>query len=625
MFKTVRSKFSLGYISLILLIVLLGLVSIITMGRISDTIEGLITTNYNSIGRLNQMKDAIWNQETAVMEYLYSDSIQAAVKFEQYKAEFQRYYQEESETIILDNEQDYIEEIGMWFNRYQEAFSTLTSYDLNDPEQFRLAQEYAENRMTGFRKLLDESIEKLYISNETALFARRDEATETARMATRMLTVIFPLAAIGGYWMATTYTKRFLAPIDQITRQIKMVRQGNLVGGDMINTKDEFGMMADEFNRMLQRLSEFEKSTLGSLMEARRRTDTIAKSINEPMMVMDDKGTVLLVNQAFAKLAHTNEESAIDHPIRELLPEGQLSDYLSHVAARPWSQVPEKTVSLVEYGDDQFYHVAITPIPGADDVNTGYIVILHDVTEMKRLEKTRGDFIATISHEFKTPLTSIVMGTDMMKHELVGPLNEDQKEIVDTIWEDSQRLENLVGEMLELSRLESAKMIYKFDRCSIESVIRVSVRQFETMAVRAGVELTTQIEADLPDIWADFSKITWVLNNLLSNAMKYTDEGGSVTVGACRNGEMIQVSVTDTGIGVPPEFADQIFEKFVQIKGYDIEVRGSGVGLAAAKEIILAHHGTIWCDTAHTAGSRFCFTIQPMEKEDHDGTESSDC
>ena len=623
MFKTVRSKFSLGYISLILLIVVLGAISIFTMRNISGTIEGLITTNYNSIDRLNKMKDALWNQQVAAMEYIYGDSVQAAVNFEQYKSEFRRYYEEEAATIILANEQVYIEEIGARFERYQESFQFLTSYDLNNPEEFQMAVEYLENRMTAYRTLLDDAMKNLYISNETALFARRDEATEMARTATRMFMIIFPLAAIGGYWMARTYTKRFLAPIEQITRQIKMVRQGNLRSGSLIPTQDEFGMMADEFNRMLQRLSEFERSTLGSLVEERSKTDTIAKSINEPMVVLDEEGTILLINHAFGVLAHTDEEHAVNLPVGELLPQGQLSSYLLQVIAQPQSVVPDKTICLVEHSNDQFYHVAVTPIPGVDGENTGFIVILHDVTEMKKLEKARGDFIATISHEFKTPLTSIVMGADLMKNELVGRLNEDQREIVDTICEDSQRLENLVGEMLELSRIESARTIYKFERCPVEGAIRTSTHQFQAMAQRNQIELTTQIEPDLPDIWADFSKITWVLNNLLSNAMKYTGEGGSVAVEAIRAGKWIQVSVSDTGIGVPSEFADQIFEKFVQVKGYDIEVRGSGVGLAAAKEIITAHEGQIWCDTTQKEGSKFCFTLPVYEKEDHDGTASS--
>jgi signal transduction histidine kinase len=213
---------------------------------------------------------------------------------------------------------------------------------------------------------------------------------------------------------------------------------------------------------------------------------------------------------------------------------------------------------------------------------------------------------------------------DLMRQELAGALNDDQREIADTVWEDAQRLEDLVGEMLELSRMESARMIYKFQRCSVETAIRGSVRQYEGIAARGEIALTTRVEPDLPDIWADLSKITWVLNNLLSNALKYTDAGGSVTVEAVQAAGMVQVSVTDTGVGVPPEFADQIFEKFVQIKGYDIEVRGSGVGLAAAREIITAHQGRIWCDTDRAEGSRFCFTLPPMGEEEQDGAAGAD-
>lgn len=624
MFKTVRSKFALGYLGLIVLIILLGLVSIFTMSNIQSTIEGLITTNYNSIDRLNKMKDAIWNQRMAVEEYLNGDSVQAAIRFEQYKGTFTEYYDIEESTIILENEQQYIEEIWSRFQRYQNTFQTLTTYDLSDEEQYQQALDYRDNQMEPALTLLDAAIQKLYNSNETALFERRDQAIQAAQTATRMLTVIFPLAAIFGLWMINIYAKRFLAPIDQITQQIKLVRQGNLSGQELITGQDEFGMLADEFRRMLQRLSEFEKSTLGSLMEEKRRTDTIARSINEPMLVLDNEGKILLLNRALSRLTGVDEESVLNKGIQSLFPSGELSEYLTNIISDPWSAEQEKIVTQEERGEDQFYHVVVTPIPGADGDNTGYIVLLHDVTEMKKLEKARGDFIATISHEFKTPLTSIIMGADLMRSELVGTINQDQREIVETICEDSQRLENLVSEMLELSRIESARTIYKFEPCDLKAVIHASASQFEMIITRNHISFTVSVPEELPLVNADFSKITWVLNNLLSNALKYTQEGGAVTLSAQVSKQEVLVSVEDNGVGVPPEFADQIFEKFVQLKGYDLEVRGTGVGLAAAKEIITAHRGKIWCDTHCQVGSRFCFTLPAIEKEDRDGTECSD-
>ena len=625
MFKTVRSKFTLGYLSLVLVICFLGVVSIYTMSSISTTIEGLITTNYNSIDRLNRMTDALWGQRMAVEEYLNGDSVQAAIRFEQYRNEFIRYYNEEEATIILDNERQYIDEIWQRFQRYVSSFQILTSYDISNPEEYSQAVDYHETNMSAYVTLLENAMQKLHDSNETALFSRRDQATEAARTSTRALCILFPLAAVLGLWMSNIYTKRFLAPIDQITRQIKLVRQGNLTSGELVTSQDEFGLLADEFRRMLQRLSDFEQSTLGSLMEAKNQTDTIAKSINEPLLVLDDKGAVLLLNQAMSQLAGVDESASIHMPVRQLLPKGELADYLLRVLQGSSDVEPEKIVALADNDSDHFYHVAITPILDADERTTGFIVLLHNVTELKLLEKARGDFIATISHEFKTPLTSIFMGADMMRSELAGPMNRDQREIVETICEDSQQLENLVSELLELSRIESAKTIYKFEPCSVESAIRVSTRQFESIAVHSEIRLTTQVPKDLPQVCADFSKITWVLNNLLSNAMKYTNEGCSVTVSAQRRERDILISVADTGIGVPPEFADQIFEKFVQVKGYDLEVRGTGLGLAAAKEIITAHHGRIWCVTDREEGSEFCFTLPLIKEENHDGTKCSDC
>lgn len=233
--------------------------------------------------------------------------------------------------------------------------------------------------------------------------------------------------------------------------------------------------------------------------------------------------------------------------------------------------------------------------------------ILQQRTE---LEKTKSDFVSTISHEFKTPLTSIMMSADLLKNNLLGQLNADQEEVVDTLKEDSMRLTILVNNLLELSKIESANTVYAFEEKDMQALISNSLVPFLSLAGKSNVTLSFEPRLPLPPMVVDESKITWVMNNLLSNALKYVDEGGHITVRAFYDpGGFLQVSVEDDGIGIPSEYTEHIFERYFQVKESDIELGGTGLGLAVSKDIITAHGGRIWCESQLGKGSTFTFTI----------------
>jgi signal transduction histidine kinase len=201
------------------------------------------------------------------------------------------------------------------------------------------------------------------------------------------------------------------------------------------------------------------------------------------------------------------------------------------------------------------------------------------------------------------------MGTSMLLDGSLGTLNETQNDVIKTIREDEDKLSTLVHELLELSKIESDKAIFNFRECSMENIIVASIKQYFDQSKEKGINLVYEITDVLPAIKADPEKITWVINNLIANALKYTEKGDSITVRAGIAEDKVQVSVSDTGIGIPPEFVNKIFGKFVQVQGYDREVRGTGLGLAIVKDIIDAHGGDIWCTSKLDEGSIFTFTL----------------
>jgi signal transduction histidine kinase len=195
----------------------------------------------------------------------------------------------------------------------------------------------------------------------------------------------------------------------------------------------------------------------------------------------------------------------------------------------------------------------------------------------------------------------------------MGALSTEQQEVVEALKEDGDKLASLVNELLELSRIESGRAIYQFEPCSANEIIVTSVRGFIEIAARRGIHLLTELAEELPLVEADFDKISWVVNNLINNALKYTDSGDSVTISTRGYMNAVCVSVKDTGIGILPEYIDHVFDKFFQVKGREIEVRGTGLGLYVSREIVNAHKGEIRVTSKPGEGSTFTFTL-PVSK-----------
>ena len=610
MFKSVKSMVALIYVGLVVIIILLGVISLWYMIRISKTIDGLIITNYNSIIRMNDLKETLREQDKAIYAHIRGDAGNSSEKIAELNQRFLADYYNEYATIVIPKEKQYIDNIYSDYVDYIALCDTLLNYDPNDAAESELAKMTYEKDLINQQIKVEKGIYDLHMSNEEALFERKEDAARSAKSSILLLGIIFPAAALGGYWLAKLYTNRFFSPLYDITQSIKLIREGHLDSKAYISTEDEFGMLASEFNDMTRRLREFEESTMGSLINERGKTDSLIRSINEPLLVLDRELTIIEMNEAFRTLfgITADEKNPV---LDDTVFHDELLSYITRMNASSQLSPPTGETIIINKGeDDLFYHAVTTPVLGRDSESIGIIIMLHNITEMKLLEKARSDFIATISHEFKTPLTGIVIGADLMTDEAIGQINSEQREIIETIKEDSERLGVLVGEILELSKIESSKAIYDFNNCDIGQIVAVSVKQFLLQAERNGISLGSNCPSDMPQVRADFSKITWVLNNLLSNAMKYSRTGDSVIVEAKATADGVLVSVMDTGIGVPEEFVNDIFEKFIPIRKYDVEVRGSGVGLAVSKEIVNAHGGRIWCESRQSEGSKFSFTLQ---------------
>jgi PAS domain S-box-containing protein len=341
-------------------------------------------------------------------------------------------------------------------------------------------------------------------------------------------------------------------------------------------------------------------------MAEKNRSMAIVKSISDPLVVMDAGWRIQLVNDACAEFFGLEESRVAGRHFLEAIHDGELFETVETLAN---AEDGHGKVVCIRKGGEHYFNLIAKRLNDPDARNAGFIVAFQNVTGLKELERVRTDFLATISHEFKTPLTSIMMAASMLGEGGMGGLNAEQADAVQTIREDGDTLLGLVNELLELMKIESGKDVYRFEPCSAKEIVSASVETFLDVAARKGVLLSYDAPGSLPDVLADFEKIRWVVNNLVGNALKATEKGGTVAVTAERRDRLVLVSVQDTGEGIPPEYLDRIFDKFVQVEGRDVEVRGTGLGLTVSREIVRDHGGDIHVESVMGTGSTFTFTV----------------
>ena len=605
MIKTLKGKITLVYIFLILMIAVIGSASVLNLYRLSKAIDGLMGNNYKSINAISYMLEAFERQDSAALIYINVDIEKGIELYTQNSNEFVKWYIAESNNITELGEKELLDNVNTDYMEYSLLFSKLQEIR-NKEGVDKSAYFYDTAMMPVFVKIKSELRELSHL-NEVGMFNAKDAATKSTHESMYIILTLSALAAIGGLMLSIRFTNRFMKPLDTLTKTVKTVKAGNWNQQLNIVTKDEIGDLSIEFNEMTKRLHQYEQSALGKLMTEKNKSLAIVKSIPDPLIVLDTDYKITLINDTCEMFFDINEEKVLKKHFLEAIRNEEIFELISGVFEDN-VEMDDKIIKI-EKMEDFYFNVIVTMIKDVESKVTGIIILLKDVTQLKQFEKARTDFISTISHEFKTPLTSIMMGTSMVLDESLGALNEEQQDVLNTIKEDGERLTKLVNDLLELSRIESGSSVFNMEPCSIDTVIDNSVKQFAIHAAHKNVNINTRVEGNMPKVIADYEKITWVLNNLISNALKYTDAGDEILINAFIKNEKMQVSVKDTGIGIPEEFQEEIFNKYVQVKGQDLEARGTGLGLAVVKEIVNTHGGEIWCESKLDTGSIFTFTL----------------
>jgi len=344
--------------------------------------------------------------------------------------------------------------------------------------------------------------------------------------------------------------------------------------------------------------------TIRALTDERDRSAAILRSMIEGVAVVSAQERILFSNRAFSRILGL-EAMAVEN--RALVEVVRQSDLLAVI--KKALNTNEQVSSEIVVGTVRPRSFAVTAAPVRAEGSTGAVLVLHEISELRRLERVRQDFVANVSHEFRTPLTAIMGFAETL---LGGALEDPQnrRRFVEIILEHAGRLARLTEDLLKLSRIEAGQLELEFKPVSIARLVETCVDTAQRKAESRNLALEVQLPAGLPDVRGDFARLREVLQNLLDNATQYTPPGGRIEVSSLRAGQQVVTTVTDTGIGIPQAEQGRIFERFYRVDAArSREAGGTGLGLSIARHIVEAHGGRIWVDSTVGEGSRFHFSL----------------
>lgn len=417
----------------------------------------------------------------------------------------------------------------------------------------------------------------------------------------RLLALSFIAAFIFAIVIGFVASMFISRPIKEMAWVTKSIAQGDFSKKLSIRTGDEIEDLAGSFNYMSDQI----RYRIENVTSIKSRLEAVLLSMFEGVMVLDPEGRILLMNQALKDLFGINEDPKGKRPI-EIIRNIEIQEIvektlkLQHGVQRDEVSVllPAEKILLI-HGTQVFKE-------GKAD---GGVLVFHDITELRRLEKIRQDFVANVSHELRTPVTNIKGYAETL---LEGALDdkENARDFVKIIYLDSERLARLVNDILDLSRIEAGKLRMNIRDCNIKSLTEKVILGLDKQAKDKSIKIENNIPDAIKNILADESLISQVLLNLIDNAIKYNHEGGNIRITACDKVKFVQVDVVDNGVGIPEKDLPRIFERFYRVdKARSREMGGTGLGLSIVKHIIHAHKGEISVKSIFGQGSAFSFTI----------------
>lgn len=569
----IKTKLNLGVGLLFLMIIILSLVSAYSVFLIKQDTENILKSNYNTLEYSRNMIFALDGMKSGSQKTIHN---------------FEENLEKQTRNITEPGEKQATEKL-------KESFVLLAKNNANEAVKAQIRQDIFV-------------IMKL---NLDAIKQKSDIAKKTAETSNFSIAIVGTLCFLIAFNLLVNLPNNIANPIKELTLSIKEIANKNYSERVHFTSHSEFGDLAKSFNTMAQKLQEYNDSNLYKLFFEKKRLETLINNMNDPIIGLDNEGIVLFVNDEALKIIGLKLEDIIGKPSSEL---AVSNDLIRSLILKDDSENPKKQPLKIfahgkeSYFEKEIHNITITPTGEEKEINIGDVIILRNITLFKELDFAKTNFIATVSHELKTPIASIKLSLQLLQNAKTGDMNDDQKQLVESIKDDSQRLLKITGELLNLSQLETGNIQLNIEKSNPHQIVHYAVEAVKVQADQKQIQLIIDSYENLTEVKADSEKTGWVLINYLSNAIRYSSEKSTIHIKLKKENNQIVFQVIDTGKGIDTRYKDRVFDKYFQVPGS--QKSGTGLGLAISKEFIEAQNGSVGVESNLGLGSTFWFSLK---------------
>ena len=602
---TVRTKLLLAEAPLGVGLLVVGIFAVNSLEQLGRRSDRILQDNFRSVLSAQRMLEAAERVDSAAAFRAAGRPDRSDAQAPVNLAAFERGLRDQEGNVTEPGEADATRRIREEWNTYRAAF-----------DDFRRVGAESEVRRRYFDELqprflqLKAAVQRVLDINQDAMLLKSEQARATAER-NRTLVVLATLLALGVSLAASVaLTRRTLRPLGVLSMAVRRIGEGDLEARARITGEDEIAQVGRELDTMADKLREYRTSSLGELLQAQQASQAAIDSMPDPVIVVSVNGQVLNVNQAAESLLRLTP--GLD-PLLALPPQLReaVEKVRAHVLGGKGAYAPrglEEAIRVEGDGGGRALLPRATPLYSGEGGVTGVTIVLQDVTRLLRFDELKNDLVATVAHEFRTPLTSMRMAVHILQEGTVGPLTEKQLDLVYAARDDCERLQGIVEDLLDLSRIEAGKVDVSLTPLPAKTIVDGAVAGKADAARDAGLTLGEEIAEPVLPVLVDPERIGLVFDNLIVNAMRHSPPHGRIEVRARPDSDHVRFEVVDEGPGIPPEYRQRIFEKFFRMPGPKGD--GIGLGLYISREIVAAHGGEMGVESGPGKGSRFWFTLR---------------
>lgn len=561
------------------MIVLLSAIAGFYISRLSSDTKNILVANYNSLGYCREMLKSV-NKNN------------------------------------LDNQ-----DIARFETNLQKQLANIT-----EPGEEQLTRQLAGNFLklkykpadTAMAAQVQNGLTGIMLLNMQAIERKSTAAEKTADDATLWIALTGTICFLVAFILLINLPGNIANPVKELTKSIREIAAQNYSSRVHFQQHDEFGELAGSFNTMAQKLEEYQASNLDKLLMEKKRIETLINNISNPVIGLDAANRVLFINEVALTITGLKPGSVIGKPVQDVavyndLVRSLVKDLFEDPGNAGTNQELVKIYAdnKESYFQKQVVPIKITPTGETGEKLAGNVILLQNITPFKELDFAKTNFIAIISHELKTPIAAIKMSLQLLENTQTGPVNEEQQSLINSIKEDAGRLLKITGELLNMTQVESGVIQMNIGAAVVKDIIDDAVHANQAAAAQKNIQLQVQLPATIPQVMADGEKTTWVLTNLVSNAIRYSYENATVIIAVKTQNSRLVFTVSDSGQGIAPEYKDKIFNRYFRIPGTKRE--GTGLGLSISKEFIEAQGGRISFVSELGTGSSFSFMLNAIQ------------